>query len=83
MMANVASGWSLGLEALISRVAEYAQARTETNEAPLRGEVFIRINRPPGDLNGGDRLSLDGEVMIGNRIPLVDDRREHFVELQL
>jgi len=40
MMANVASGKSLGLEALLSRVAEYVQARTESNEAPLRGEVF-------------------------------------------
>ena len=36
---NAVSGKS-GLEALLSRVTEYVQARTSSNEAPLRAEVF-------------------------------------------
>ena len=37
---NVASGKGIGLEALLSRVTEYVQARTFSDEAPLRSEVF-------------------------------------------
>ena len=37
---NAVSGKKIGLEALLSRVTEYVQARTFSNEAPLRAEVF-------------------------------------------
>jgi hypothetical protein len=37
---NAVSGKKIGLEALLSRVTEYVQARTSSNEVPLRAEVF-------------------------------------------
>ena len=37
---NAASGKSIGLEALLSRVTKYVQARAVSNEGPLRAEVF-------------------------------------------
>ncbi len=43
----------------------------------------IRISRLPGVPSGGSLLSLDGQVLAGNSIPLVDDHRDHSVELQL
>ena len=43
----------------------------------------IHITRPPAGLDRGDRLTLDGETLTGNRVPLLDDGREHFVEMQL
>ena len=39
-MANAQSGKRIGLEALLRRVTEYVQARTFSDEAPLRAEVF-------------------------------------------
>ena len=43
----------------------------------------IRITRPPFGGGIGDRLTLDGAGLMGNRVPLVDDRREHFVEMRV
>ena len=37
---NAVSGKKIGLETLLSRVTEYVQARTSSNEAPQRAEVF-------------------------------------------
>ena len=37
---NAVSGKKIGLETLLSRVTEYVQARSSSNEAPLRAEVF-------------------------------------------
>ena len=39
-MVNAASGKSISLEALLNRVTKYVQARTFSDEAPLRAEVF-------------------------------------------
>ncbi|MCX6922952.1 MAG: hypothetical protein NT154_07050, partial [Verrucomicrobia bacterium] len=39
-MANAQYGKRIGLEALLRRVTEYVQARTFSDEAPLRAEVF-------------------------------------------
>ena len=39
-MVNAASGKRIGLEALLRRVTEHVQARTSSDEAPLRAEVF-------------------------------------------
>ena len=43
----------------------------------------IRIARSSDARSGGNRLSLDGQVLEGNNFLLVDDRRDHFVELQI
>jgi cellobiose phosphorylase len=43
----------------------------------------IRITRLPGIPPGGSRLSLDGQPLAGNSIPLLDDQRDHSVEMQL
>jgi cellobiose phosphorylase len=43
----------------------------------------IRIIRLPANLPGGSQLSLDGQELAGNTIPLLDDHREHSVEMQL
>jgi cyclic beta-1,2-glucan synthetase len=43
----------------------------------------IRITRLPGAPPGGSRLSLDGQALAGNIIPLLDDRRDHSVEMQI
>ncbi|HZL43993.1 MAG TPA: cyclic beta 1-2 glucan synthetase, partial [Verrucomicrobiae bacterium] len=37
---NAASGKRIGLDALLSRVTEYVQTRSISNEAPLRAELF-------------------------------------------
>jgi len=37
---NAASGKGIGLEALLSRVTKYVQARTFSDETPLRAELF-------------------------------------------
>jgi cyclic beta-1,2-glucan synthetase len=42
----------------------------------------LRISRVAGDLVG-NQLSLDGQVLAGNKIPLVDDQHDHFVELHI
>ena len=34
-------------------------------------------------LAGGNRLTLDGQALAGNAIPLVDDHPDHAVELQV
>jgi cellobiose phosphorylase len=43
----------------------------------------IRVTRLAGSPTGGNRLTLDGQTLPGNVIPLVDDRRDHSVELQV
>ena len=43
----------------------------------------IRITRLPGVPPGGSRLSADGQPLAGNTIPLLDDRKEHSVEMQV
>ena len=35
------------------------------------------------DLPGENQLVLDGNVLTSKTVPLVDDRREHFVELKV
>ncbi len=39
-MVNAVAGKRIGLEALLRRVTEHVQARTSSDEAPLRAEVF-------------------------------------------
>ncbi|HWV98986.1 MAG TPA: glucoamylase family protein [Candidatus Acidoferrum sp.] len=49
-----------------------------------RGTPYhIRITRLPGGPAGGSRLSCDGQALAGNLIPLVDDHRDHSVEMQV
>lgn len=43
----------------------------------------IHITRLPNALPGFSRLSLDGQALAGNTVPLLDDHRDHSVELQL
>jgi len=43
----------------------------------------IRITRLPVESSGGNQLSLDGQAVAGNKIPLVDDHQEHSVELRV
>jgi cellobiose phosphorylase len=43
----------------------------------------IHITRFPGAPPGVSRLSLDGQPFASNTIPLVDDHRDHSVELQI
>ena len=43
----------------------------------------IRITRLPGDPPSGRRLSLDGKTLTGNLLPLLDDHRDHSVEMQV
>jgi cellobiose phosphorylase len=43
----------------------------------------IRITRLPDAAPGGSRLSLDGQALAGNIIPLLDDHRDHSVEMQV
>ena len=43
----------------------------------------VRITRPVGGLGSGAPVSLDGEALVGDTVPLLDDRREHFVEVQV
>jgi len=43
----------------------------------------IRITRPSSAPAGGRQLFFDGQALTGNLIPLVDDRRDHFVEIQV
>jgi cyclic beta-1,2-glucan synthetase len=43
----------------------------------------ITISRLPEGLPGPSRLSLDGEELTDGIIPLVDDHRDHRVEMQL
>ncbi|MBF0255016.1 MAG: cyclic beta 1-2 glucan synthetase [Gammaproteobacteria bacterium] len=43
----------------------------------------ISIKNAPGGSSQVSRLSLDGSESADNRIALVDDRQEHFVELEL
>jgi cellobiose phosphorylase len=66
-MKEPLSGKRLGLEALLSRVTEYVQTRTISNEAPLRAEVFsveqlvqhakaLAENHPAVTQRGSNRL---------------------------
>ena len=43
----------------------------------------IRITRLPDALPGGSRLSLDGQTLAGNILPLLDDHRDHSVEMHV
>jgi cellobiose phosphorylase len=43
----------------------------------------IRITRLPDAPPGGSLLSLDGQALAGNIIPLLDDHRDHSVEMQV
>ncbi len=43
----------------------------------------IRITRLEAGLEGPDQLLLDGVGLEGQTVPLVDDRREHVVELKV
>jgi cellobiose phosphorylase len=43
----------------------------------------ITISRLPQGSPGAGRTLLDGKELAGNSIPLVDDRREHRVEMWL
>jgi hypothetical protein len=43
----------------------------------------ITINRLAADLPGENKLFLDGNELASKTVPLVDDRREHSVELKL
>jgi len=43
----------------------------------------IRITRLPGAPPGGSRLFLDGQPLAGNIISLLDDHRDHSVEMQV
>jgi cellobiose phosphorylase len=43
----------------------------------------IRITRLPSAPSGGSRLSLDGQALAGNIISLLDDHRDHSVEMQV
>ena len=55
-------GKIVGLETLLSRVAEYVQARPSSNEPPLRAEVFSL-----------DQLVLHAKTLAGNH-PVVTQR---------
>ncbi len=43
----------------------------------------IRITRLPGTPQGSCQLSLDGQPLVGNSIPMLDDHRDHSVEMQV
>ncbi len=43
----------------------------------------ITITQLPADSTGANQLSLDGQNLPGDALPLQDDRREHFVELRV
>jgi cellobiose phosphorylase len=43
----------------------------------------LTITRLAEDLPGTGQLSLDGQVLAGKTIPLLEDGRDHFVEIQI
>ena len=43
----------------------------------------ITITRRADGSVGANELSLDGKTLTGETVPLVDDRAEHFVEMQV
>jgi cyclic beta-1,2-glucan synthetase len=43
----------------------------------------IRITKVAAAPPGSSRLSLDGQVLAGNTISLLDDHRDHSVEMQI
>jgi cellobiose phosphorylase len=43
----------------------------------------IRITRLSSVSPGGNRLSLDGQALAGNTMSLLDDHRDHTVEMEL
>ena len=55
------------------------------------GKIFIShastdkpfVDRLAADLADGNQLFLDGKELAGETVPLVDDHREHSVELKL
>jgi cyclic beta-1,2-glucan synthetase len=46
-------------------------------------QYHISITRLPGAPHGTSRLTLDGQPIAGNLLPLLDDQREHAVEMQV
>jgi len=42
----------------------------------------ITISRLEAGAAEADQLLLDGEALAAKTVPLVDDRREHFIELK-
>jgi len=47
-----------------------------------RSSYHIRITRLPSSAPVGTRLFLDGQPLAGDRIPLIDDRRDHAVAVE-
>jgi cyclic beta-1,2-glucan synthetase len=43
----------------------------------------IRVTRLPGAPHGASQLSLDGQALMGNMLRLLDDHRDHVVEMQV
>jgi cellobiose phosphorylase len=43
----------------------------------------ITISRLDADAADANQLSLDGELLAGKTVPLIDDRHEHSVELRV
>jgi cellobiose phosphorylase len=46
-------------------------------------QYHIRITRLPDTPPGSSQLMLDGQPLAGNTLPLLDDQRDHSVELQV
>ena len=46
-------------------------------------QYHIRITRLPDTPPGSSQLTLDGQALAGNIIPLLDDHRDHSVEMQV
>ena len=46
-------------------------------------QYHIRIRRDPSLPPDASRLSLDGKELAGHKVPLMDDRHDHSVELQI
>jgi cyclic beta-1,2-glucan synthetase len=44
-------------------------------------QYHIRIARLPGTPHVAGRLTLDGQALAANIIPLLDDHRDHFAEM--
>ena len=70
------------------KVEPYVVAADVYAVAPHTGRggwtwYHIRITSLPDAAPGGSRLSLDGQALAGNIIPLLDDHRDHSVEMQV
>ncbi len=90
------AGWMyrLLLETLLGLNLEGAQLRL-TPRFPKHWSTFtlhyryrqtqyhIRVSRLTGATAGTGRLSLDGQPLSGNVVPLLDDHRDHTVEMRI